>query len=227
MRLLFRLINRQHKNSFKNFYPKYLNMNCPHCNGFVTIEETEFFTVKICEECLQFTEIKDRTSCCKTPVLFPSRLILSNGAYHVRNQCNNCGFVSSQSLGGFKSEDKDNLPIVNVNARESRDKIKNYSYQTAYKKISDLKEQKRLSQIKEYRNDYLQSSTWREKRLLVLQRDNWICQSCRTAKATDVHHLNYDHIRNEPLFELVSVCRRCHEAIEEMKTGVSTIKIIH
>lgn len=202
-------------------------MTCPNCNSLVTIEETEFFTVKICEECLAFTEIKDRLACCKNPSLIPKRLIISNGSYQVRNQCNNCGYVSPQSLGGFTQIQKDTLPLINVDSREVRQE-KIFSFrQATYKKVSDLKEQKRQLEIKEYRDNYLQSPEWKEKRLLVLQRDNWICQACRIAKATDVHHLTYDHIRNEPLFELVAVCRRCHTAIEEMKNGGSTIKIIH
>ena len=34
--------------------------------------------------------------------------------------------------------------------------------------------------------------------------------------ASDVHHLTYAHWRNEPLFDLISVCRPCHEQITQM-----------
>jgi hypothetical protein len=37
-----------------------------------------------------------------------------------------------------------------------------------------------------------------------------------TKNATEVHHLSYRHIGNEPLFDLVSVCGPCHRAITAM-----------
>jgi 5-methylcytosine-specific restriction endonuclease McrA len=60
---------------------------------------------------------------------------------------------------------------------------------------------------------YLQSSTWAVKRAAVLKRDDYICQACLTARATQVHHLTYEHLGNEPLWELVAICRRCHKAL--------------
>jgi 5-methylcytosine-specific restriction endonuclease McrA len=38
------------------------------------------------------------------------------------------------------------------------------------------------------------------------------CQS----RATQVHHLTYRHLGNEPLFELMAICRDCHEQLTEM-----------
>jgi hypothetical protein len=38
---------------------------------------------------------------------------------------------------------------------------------------------------------------------------------CR-GRASQVHHLTYKHLRNEPLFELISVCVPCHDAITAM-----------
>ena len=60
-------------------------------------------------------------------------------------------------------------------------------------------------------NDYMQSPEWREKRKKVLQRDQYLCQGCLRERATQVHHLTYDHLGNEPLFELTSICDSCHE----------------
>lgn len=73
--------------------------------------------------------------------------------------------------------------------------------------------------------EYLRSPEWRAKRRQVLERDRWICQaglrSCDVA-ATEVHHITYRHWRNEPLFELMSVCTPCHEEITRMdRAGAS------
>jgi 5-methylcytosine-specific restriction endonuclease McrA len=60
---------------------------------------------------------------------------------------------------------------------------------------------------------YMSSSAWAAKRLLVLKRDDCICKSCGKAKATEVHHLSYIHFGDEPLFDLVSVCSKCHRRL--------------
>ena len=60
---------------------------------------------------------------------------------------------------------------------------------------------------------YLETSDWQIKRQQVLKRDNYICQGCLTNKATEVHHLTYDNVTDELLFQLVSVCRSCHDKI--------------
>ncbi len=62
---------------------------------------------------------------------------------------------------------------------------------------------------------YLRSSAWLEKRAAVLVRCGGVCESCDTAPATEVHHTTYDHVFNEPLWELRAVCAECHDAISE------------
>lgn len=57
---------------------------------------------------------------------------------------------------------------------------------------------------------YLSSREWKEKRLLALQRDKYICQECNERPAEDVHHLSYDNLFHEPLEDLKSLCRKCH-----------------
>lgn len=59
---------------------------------------------------------------------------------------------------------------------------------------------------------YLQSKEWREKREHVLRRDNRECQLCGEL-ARHVHHLTYERIYNEALYDLVSLCAGCHDMI--------------
>lgn len=69
-------------------------------------------------------------------------------------------------------------------------------------------------QRKQEYHEYLQTDTWRRLRKKALERDNWTCQGCLDNRATEVHHKQYPHILgNEPLFDLVSVCRECHEKV--------------
>ena len=62
-------------------------------------------------------------------------------------------------------------------------------------------------------NGYLESPQWKRRRQLALERDGGICQGCRVRKAVQVHHLTYERVGNEMLFDLVSVCLECHERI--------------
>lgn len=68
--------------------------------------------------------------------------------------------------------------------------------------------------------DYLQSDAWRQKSAAVLFRDRGVCQAkldgCQHT-ATEVHHRTYDHIGDEPLFDLVAICRACHARIESSR----------
>lgn len=63
---------------------------------------------------------------------------------------------------------------------------------------------------------YLKSTQWRELRLQVLKRDQYTCQSCFIDNVPlDIHHIHYDNLGNEPLEDLVAVCRTCHSTIHE------------
>jgi len=63
--------------------------------------------------------------------------------------------------------------------------------------------------------DYLKSQQWADKRDRVLRRANYHCEGCAQRPATDVHHLTYEHVTQEFLFELVALCRECHERAHE------------
>lgn len=56
---------------------------------------------------------------------------------------------------------------------------------------------------------YLLSEQWKTRRSAVMARDNHICQYCGD-EATEVHHLTYENIGNEPLEDLIAICRLCH-----------------
>ena len=63
--------------------------------------------------------------------------------------------------------------------------------------------------------EYINSPKWKAKRQMVLERDNFRCRKCGTGKNLDVHHITYEHLGNEPLDDLVTLCRCCHEEVHE------------
>lgn len=63
---------------------------------------------------------------------------------------------------------------------------------------------------------YLLTPRWQELRRRVLARSRGLCEAfmdgCNRT-ATEVHHLTYDHVGDEPIFDLAAVCHRCHDRI--------------
>lgn len=65
-------------------------------------------------------------------------------------------------------------------------------------------------------NLYLQSPEWGARRRLVFKRAGNVCEACLSRPASQVHHTSYEHVCNEPLWELRAVCHECHELITKM-----------
>lgn len=66
-----------------------------------------------------------------------------------------------------------------------------------------------------YYQIYLPSREWKERRKLVMLRAQGICEGCRLCPATDVHHLTYQNVGEEFLFQLVALCRPCHDRLHQ------------
>lgn len=135
-----------------------------------------------------------------------------DGRLMVKQQCESCGYVLN-GMVPYKQLgiDKENLNDIDeikskIVDKEIADELIEFRL-----KFYQYKKEKLAIPFKEY---YL-SKEWAEKRNLVLKRDNNICQACLIASATDVHHLTYLHFKNEFLFELISVCKKCHEEIHK------------
>ena len=58
--------------------------------------------------------------------------------------------------------------------------------------------------------NYLNTPEWRQKRQLVIDREQGLCQGCRAAAISEVHHASYKTLGNELLFQLVGLCSPCH-----------------
>ena len=132
----------------------------------------------------------------------------SNGARQYRGQCLNCG----AGVGNFiKHGDIESPALV-----EPFDEILPEHYNSIKRdRYNDLVHTDRQSWWDEY-NAYMQTPEWKQRRVQVLKRDRYTCQACLNATATDAHHKTYDHFRQEPLFDLVAVCRPCHKIITAM-----------
>ncbi len=187
---------------------------CKHCQGNNTTELKSYVyhNVYECQHCNRLTYQRTE-SCCKDP--FDIYVFKYNGTTvtGVHIQCRNCGGCMNMTKplpikqygnltkGEFSNERQTEWK---VNRQKENDEI-----YIADKVIRDSK-----FTFYQYQA-YLQSEHWRSLRLLVLERDNWLCQSplCKPEKATDVHHLSYENLGNESLDELISYCRNCHKVV--------------
>lgn len=88
--------------------------------------------------------------------------------------------------------------------------------QAEWKAKWEKEQEERKIQNQQWWNDYnhyLKSPAWERRRNLVFERANGICEGCGRNAATQAHHLTYDRLGNEMLFDLVAVCESCHLSI--------------
>jgi 5-methylcytosine-specific restriction endonuclease McrA len=71
---------------------------------------------------------------------------------------------------------------------------------------------------REYRR-YLRSPAWLHKKEQVLRRAGYLCESCGTNPARDVHHVTYKYGYWTPNWLLRAVCRECHEILTAIDNG--------
>jgi hypothetical protein len=57
------------------------------------------------------------------------------------------------------------------------------------------------------------SREWALKKQQVRMRSRGICERCQIHVATQVHHITYQNLGNEPLCDLQDVCTACHKFV--------------
>lgn len=136
-----------------------------------------------------------------------------NGAKHLRMECLSCfELVGTQALPHDQAPP--NTPIADI---ISRDRIREENKEKCndiYRRLI-ARQSKNSAEWWERYNEYLLSDQWKSIRAKVLARANNTCEGCGDRPAAQVHHLTYDHVFDEFLFELVAVCDRCHTRIHE------------
>jgi len=140
------------------------------------------------------------------------RFICSNGSAQIRLQCISCGKTSQPVK---REENDDKLSEVDYDMwRNMYDLLQKQETALNIEKHEQEQAHQKEERQKEY-SEYLQSSRWHEIRAKVLERDNHLCQGCLMKRASQVHHMTYENIYNELCFQLVSLCRECHEKTHE------------
>lgn len=146
-----------------------------------------------------FPHMKEAEDCSHDWI--PTYYLQSNNTRHYRMQCQLCGetgraIKKTEAPGDVKEFD------VALKVRQKA----GVAETEAFRKQAN-REWFRVYGL------YLQSPEWKAKRNLVLARDGHRCKACEQQQATQVHHLTYENVCQEILFELISVCEDCHSII--------------
>lgn len=200
---------------------------CNICESKLVVYKGDYSVNAYCTKCFKIQYISSNNSCCINPKVEPVKFPMRGGGMQIRKQCRNCGDVFGLALKK-KDFDINKLNLYDNNRMEEYRK-NNFKETEEFNRI--FEEYKAKNYTFEHKfpgyNEYLASDLWQTKRRLVLERDKYVCQSCIKAKAIQVHHLSYEHVFNEPLFELTSVCIRCHEIITNMDRKKEADSINH
>lgn len=132
----------------------------------------------------------------------------SNGSKHFVPQCQLCGDRIGNSIK--KSDAPVDAPQEDTTLRLAYEKVRTGDRQQIFLKHLKIQLRGESSFSTRYQ-EYLQSPQWKVKRQKVLERDRSKCQGCLERTATQVHHLTYQHVFDELLFELVAMCESCHQ----------------
>ena len=132
--------------------------------------------------------------------------MFSNNTKHLAVQCLVCGSRVGRNW----------LPQEGVDLSQVQPWDDQLEQQWAKQSQTDAlsrRRQERIQRHTEYERYLSESDNWWATREKVMRRDNRWCQACLDADATQVHHRTYEHIFDELMWELVAVCRPCHERL--------------
>jgi protein-arginine kinase activator protein McsA len=134
---------------------------------------------------------------------------VAGGSIQLVQQCTTCGRATSSAIKQSLVRNPERLPKWDAEA-ESR-------YTASSAEESAAQRAKEHAAFLAEHTVYLRSPAWRARRAAVMARACGICEGCRQRAATQVHHLSYDHWKDELLWELVAVCDDCHERAHSNK----------
>ncbi len=138
------------------------------------------------------------------------RSVVRNGAIQFRWQCLECGCFVGSAIARNKAPES--CEDANMEIKESYERRRNQEREDIFQK--HIKIQKDSGEGFKLRyHAYLKSEEWLNRRDKVLRRANHTCEGCLEASATQIHHISYEHVFDELMFELVALCDGCHAKV--------------
>lgn len=182
------------------------------CENIYINSEIKYHRIFRCVSC-DYLMIRRFEECCQKPFLNVTIDDKNPERRRLHRQCLNCGGCVDRtrplSFKNFSSEIRFEFSHLNYNKWLND---LDYEKEQTYEWVSEANYN--TSRYAKYRN-YLTSENWITKRNEVIKRDKNICQECKNNAAEEVHHKTYENLYNEPLEDLISVCRNCHVEIHK------------
>jgi hypothetical protein len=160
-------------------------------------------------------EVHQQKYNCTHPTYELRKRTLKNKAISYVNQCLICGKAISRGISqetAFINNSNIEPQPFNEELKANWENSRNKEAEIIFGRDDNQRELRRLEFWKCY-NEYLKTPIWLKKRGLVLERAKGVCEGCGDKSAEEVHHLTYCHMGDEFLFELVAVCKACHERL--------------
>lgn len=151
-----------------------------------------------------------KAGACQHDKQFTGKTVNAIGAAVFKRYCKHCGIATTQHLAHRTVADTTIEPIDNAKREKLIDGYVKARRAELERIASDAANRAQPERRSEYA-DYLQSDQWRQLRRVVMDRCGEVCEGCRVTAAVDVHHLTYRHVGREFAFELVGLCRECHD----------------
>ena len=175
--------------------------------------DNDYHDIFACQDC-KYLYCKRIVDCCRKTYQIIAIDYLPSGQIRLYKQCLECGGsdrTKPLNQKSYQNEIRTEFSLANFRNWHS-------AYLNEGRNIYDViaVQNYSSSKYKKYQ-DYLKSDLWKKLRDKVLERDNYLCQSCRKQPAQEVHHLRYDNLYCEPLEDLQSLCQTCHRDIHEQE----------
>lgn len=159
--------------------------------------------VNQCDKCYRFSY--ERIECSHENKRIAIRTY-KNGGTGAFEQCLDCG----ETIGGAIKQDtipESEKPLPDLIPIASGE----HNQYEIIDALETLRKHYMSEEGKRKHDTYLKSDKWKRLRAKILERDRFLCQGCLTERATEVHHYSYDNLGDEFAWQLVSICRKCHE----------------
>ncbi len=145
------------------------------------------------------------------------RRIVTGGSEQYVFQCLSCGWAASQPIKkekAFQLNGGEDFTPYDETLHGQWNTLKDQE-KSRIDQEYNAKRAKKESEFQKSYTRYLKSHEWKRKREKVIARANGRCEGCLENPAEVVHHLSYEHVGAEFLFELVAVCQACHDRLHE------------
>lgn len=146
-------------------------------------------------------------------------IVKSNGEYAYMELCSLCGERKDKSKVWIKAS---SIPFNAVITKYTDEIKKDFANKKniIQEEIRNIKYAIEMSDKYQEYERYLLSPEWDKKRRMRLyfNKNNFLgkCEICGENEATQIHHMTYNRLYNEWVFDLAAICSDCHRRIHKI-----------